>query len=265
MHESERHRVILAALRTSPMATVAALVELTGTSEATVRRDIAALEAKGRLQRVWGGAKAIEYPSPYDALADAQEVAPTLHLAAKHAIARKAASLCNDGESIIINGGSTTYQLVNHLISRRMQVLTNSFPIADALLSFSESTVFVPGGMINRDSKIIASPFDDDGVAGFSALRMFTSCAGIGPHGLMETDPVLIQAERRLMRQADEIVVMADSTKFARVQQGLVMSSFEGVDTLITDNQIREEQLRMLEHAGVSVLVVRISARAERT
>jgi len=247
------------------MATVAGLVELTGTSEATVRRDIAALEAQGRLCRVWGGAKAVETTESHEVLDGLrQEVAPTSNLAAKHAIARMAASLCNDGESIIINGGSTTYQLVNHLIARRMQVLTNSFTIADALLNFSQNTVLVPGGMLNRDHNIIASPFDDDGTSGFSGGRMFTSCAGIGPHGILESDPQLIPVALRLMRQAREIVVMADSTKFLNMPS-LIMCGFDRVTTLITDNRIRDEHLKMLANAGVNVVVAKISSKAERT
>jgi DeoR family ulaG and ulaABCDEF operon transcriptional repressor len=265
LHETERHRVILAAVKAAPMATVTRLVELTGTSEATVRRDIASLEAQGRLSRVWGGAKAVEASGPHDMLGSLQEVAPTSNLAAKHAIARKAASFCNDGESIIINGSSTTYQLVNHLISRRMQVLTNSFPIADALLNFSQNTVLVPGGMLNRDRhNIIVSPFDEDGSSGFSAGRMFTSCAGIGPHGILESDPLLVPVALRLMRQARELVVMADSTKFTKMPS-LIICGFDRVTTLITDNRIRDEHLAMLEDAGVNVLVAKISSKAERT
>ena len=116
----------------------------------------------------------------------------------KRAIARAAVELCQDGDSIIINGGTTTFQMVHHLARRRMQILTNSFPIAEHLLRNSKNTITVPGGAIYREQNIILSPFDNDVTRNFYARLMFTSARGISPIGVMEGDPLLIQAEQKL-------------------------------------------------------------------
>ena len=129
----------------------------------------------------------------------------------KRAIARAAVEMCRDGESIIINGGTTTFQMVHYLAARRLQILTNSFPIAEHLLYNSKNTVILPGGAVYREQNIILSPFANDGSRHFSAQRMFMGAQGVGPQGITEADPLVIQAEEKLIGQAEELVVLVDS------------------------------------------------------
>ena len=118
--------------------------------------------------------------------------------------------MCADGKSIIINGGTTTLQMVHYLAGRNLQILTNSFPIAAHLLQHSRNTVILPGGTVHRDQNIILSPFANDGSRHFSARRMFMGAQGVGPQGITEADPTLIQAEEKLIGQAEELVVLVD-------------------------------------------------------
>src|SRR5689334_2318692 len=120
MHEKERHRIILSAVQEKPVVTVQELVELTSSSEATIRRDIAALHVQKRLRRVRGGAEALSPPQIIGLAGRPFSVNETINAAKKRAIAREAVELCHDGDSIIINGGSTTFQMVHYLVSRRM-------------------------------------------------------------------------------------------------------------------------------------------------
>jgi Transcriptional regulators of sugar metabolism len=206
MHETERHRVILSAVQDRPVATVAELVTLTGASEATVRRDIATLHVQKKLRRVRGGAEALAPPAFPGLAGRPFSVSQTLNLEAKQAIARAAVALCEEGEAIIINGGTTTFQMVHPLANRRLQVMTNSFPVAEHLLKHSKTTVLVPGGALYREQNIILSPFEGDITRNFYARRMFMGAQGLGPMGLMEADPLLIQTEEKKMGQADERV-----------------------------------------------------------
>ena len=82
---------------------------------------------------------------------------------------------------VIINGGTTTWQMVNFLHSHRLQVFTNSFPIAEHLLHHSKNTVMVSGGMIYREQNIILSPFDNDVTRNFYAQKMFMGAQGHWP------------------------------------------------------------------------------------
>lgn len=254
MHEKERHRVIVSVVQSRPVATVQDLVDLIGTSEATVRRDIAALHVQGKLRRVRGGAEAVNPPAQGALVGRPYSINESMHLAEKRMIARAAVALCKDHEPIIINGGTTTFQMVHHLALRQMQVLTNSFPIAEHLLHYSKNAVVVPGGTVYREQRIILSPFEDDVSQHFYARKMFMGIQGIGPHGLMEADPLLIRAELRLIDQADELIVLADSSKFA-ARSSLTLCPLERVHTVITDAGLREEDREMLDVAGVRLIV----------
>jgi DeoR family ulaG and ulaABCDEF operon transcriptional repressor len=263
MHESERHRIILSTVEGRPVVTVADLVTLTGASEATIRRDIAALHVQKKLRRVRGGAESIAPAQFVSINARPFSVNEGIRLAEKRAIARAAVDLCADGEAIIINGGTTTFQMVHPLTARRLQVFTNSFPIAEHLLKHSKNTVLLPAGAIYREQNIILSPFDEDGSRHFYARRMFMGCRGLGPLGLMEGDPMLVQAEQKLIGQADELVVLADSTKFA-ARSSLLLCPLARIHTVITDEGIDDRAAKMLEAADVKLIVARTGASDRR-
>ena len=254
MHESERHRVILSAVQGKAVVTVQEMVELTDSSEATVRRDIATLHVQKKLRRVRGGAESI-VPPQFPGLAGRPfAVNETAHTAEKRAIAARAVELCQDGDPIIINGGTTTFQMVHPLALKRCQVFTNSFPIAEHLLKHSKNAVMLPGGTIYREQNIILSPFDNDLSRNFHARRMFMGAQGIGPLGLMEADPLLIQAEQKLIGQAEELVVLVDSSKF-RVRSSLILCPLSRIDTIITDEGIDDKTASMLEAADITLIV----------
>jgi DeoR family ulaG and ulaABCDEF operon transcriptional repressor len=261
MHERERHRIILSAVQERPVATVQDIVELTGASEATIRRDIAALALQNRLKKVRGGAEALHPPRIGTLSARPFRLDETINTAQKRAIAREAVKLCQDGEAIIINGGTTTFQMVHHLASRRLQVLTNSFPIAEHLIKHSKCTVILPAGAVYREQNIILSPFENDGIAHFYAKRMFMSARGISSLGIMEQDSLIIQSEQRLMRQADELVLLADSSKFQN-RSSLILCPLDRASTIITDDGVTDEARRMIENAGITLVIAETDASA---
>jgi DeoR family transcriptional regulator, ulaG and ulaABCDEF operon transcriptional repressor len=263
VHETERHRVILAAVQSRPVVTVADLVDITGTSEATIRRDIASLHVQGQLRRVRGGAEAVNPPEQGGLMGRPFSVNETINIAAKRAIARAAAELCRDGEPIIINGGTTTYQMVHHLTSRRLSVFTNSFAIAEHLIHNSRNSVVIPGGTVYREQNVILSPFGGVVASHFYARKMFIGCQGIGAHGLMEADPMVVQSELGLIGQAEELIVLADSSKFSG-RSSLILCGLDRIATVITDGGIRDEDRQMLETAGVRLIVAETSALADR-
>lgn len=259
MLETERHRIILSAVQERPVVTVADICALTGASEATVRRDIATLHMAKKLRRVRGGAEAIAPAQFVGINARPFAVDQTVNIAQKRAIALAAVDLCEDGDAIIINGGTTTFQMVHPLTTKRLQVFTNSFPIAEHLLKQSKNTVLLPAGAIYREQNIILSPFDADGSGHFYAKRMFMGCRGLGPLGLMEGDPLLVQAEQKLINQADELVVLADSSKF-RQRSSLLLCPLGRIHTVITDDGIEDRAAQMLEAAEIRLIVTHVAA-----
>ncbi|MCR9059135.1 MAG: DeoR/GlpR family DNA-binding transcription regulator [Rhodobacteraceae bacterium] len=259
MHETERHRIILSAVQDRPVVTVQELVALTGASEATIRRDIAQLHMQQKLRRVRGGAESIHPPQFVGLAGRPFSVNETINIAQKRAIALKAVELCEDGDAIIINGGTTTFQMVHPLATKRLQVFTNSFPIAEHLLKNSKNTIMLSGGVIYREQNIILSPFDNDVTRNFYASRMFMGAQGLGALGLMEADPLLIQAEQKLIGQADELVVLADSSKFS-ARSSLILCPLDRISTVITDDRIPDSAASMLEQADIKVIVAEVSA-----
>lgn len=262
MHEKERHRVILSAVQDRPVVTVADLCNLTDASEATIRRDIATLDAERKLKRVRGGAEALNPPQFVGLAGRPFAINETMRTREKQAIARAAVEICEDGESIIINGGTTTFQMVHPLASRRMQVFTNSFPIAEHLLKHSKNTVMLSGGVIYREQNIILSPFENDVTRNFYARRVFMGAQGLGPLGLMEADPLLIQAEEKLIGQADELIVLVDSSKFEN-RSSLVLCPLNRITTVITDERLSDSASAMLEAADVNLIVAESGAAQE--
>jgi DeoR family ulaG and ulaABCDEF operon transcriptional repressor len=263
MHEKERHRVILSAVQDKPIITVQEMVEMTGSSEATIRRDIATLHVQKKLRRVRGGAESIHPPQHSGLVGRPFSVNETINIAQKRAIAIEAVELCEDGEAIIINGGTTTFQMVYPLAKKRMQIFTNSFPIAEHLLKHSKNSIMLPGGTIYREQNIILSPFENDVTRNFYARRMFMGAQGIGPLGLMEADPLLIQAEQKLIDQADELIVLVDSSKFKK-RSSLILCPLERISAVITDEGIDDQTTAMLKAAGIKLIVADSAAPQER-
>lgn len=262
MHERDRHRLILSAAQDRAVVTVAELCELTGASEATVRRDIGALDEAGRLRRIRGGAEALA-PRQFPGLAGRPlALNRTKAQPQKAAIARTAVEMCVDGEPIIVNGGSTTFEMVHGLATRQLTVMTNSLPMAQHLMASSRNQVLMPGGVLYREQSIMLSSFQDDVTQHFWARRMFMSCAGIGPLGIHENDPLLVRAEEKLMARADEVVILADASKFEG-RASLVLCPLHRISTVITDERVTDRAAAMIEAADVRLVTVPVPNAAE--
>lgn len=256
MHASERDRLILELLREQDFLSLQMLCDQLDASPATVRRDLERLEQQGALQRVHGGARratngaaAHLQGTPFDSNLRRQ-------LQQKMAIGRVAASLCGPGDAVIIDGGTTTFQMCPHLQAPNLQVLTNSLHIVNALLRQPNIKLAVPGGSVFAEQNIILSPFDDDGLNHFHASKMFVGAAAITERGLLQADSILIQAERKLMARAASLIVLVDSSKF-RSHAGLLLCALEEVDLVITDDGMTRAERALLRKAGVEVTVAR--------
>jgi DeoR family transcriptional regulator, ulaG and ulaABCDEF operon transcriptional repressor len=254
MHAEDRERTILEMLEKRGFVSFRELDKRLIASPATVRRDLERLAVAGRIVRVHGGAK-----MP-DAVAAGLTGVPfheniKKNAAAKAAIGKAAAALCTAGESIIIDGGSTTLQMCPHLEGLELQVVTNSLHIVSALLPQQKTRVYLPAGALFREQNILLSPFEDDGSGHYQASKMFIGAAGVGAGGLMQTDVILLQAERRLMARAMSVVLMVDSSKF-HGRGGQAVCDLKSIGTLITDRGISDRDAKMVRRAGVKLIVV---------
>ncbi len=266
MLERQRAEILRKLLAERGFLSIADVMAATGASAASARRDASRLSQAGLAERVHGGVQAkpgaFTAPLAQTPLATrAFDVSRTINIEAKRAIARKAVEMCVDGDVIIVNGGTTTYQMSEFLRRTRLKILTNSYPLAEFLIHETQNRVALPGGEVYRDQKLIVAPFEDDAIQHYSARLMFMSAMAIGPLGVIEGDPLIARAETKLLKRADKLTVLADASKFA-IKGSLVVCPLSRIDTLITDEATPAEALAMLREAGVAVVVAPIAGAA---
>ena len=257
MLETERHEIILRLLKQRRAAGTRGICEATGSSEATVRRDLSKLEEAALIRRVHGGAELAETAVTDNANYGEVPFAyrKSYRFEEKFRIARYAAGLCARDETIIIDGGSTTYQMAPFLTDTGCRVITNSFGIAELLLRNGNNRVIIPGGMVYKNSELILDPFQGKFYANYAASKAFMGVGGIGSKGLTNTDPQLIRAERMMIEHADEVVILADSSKFDSIGT-LYLCNYDAISTIITDTGVTAVQQQMVEEHGVRIVAV---------
>ena len=236
---------------------------MTGTSEATIRRDISALHVQGRLRRVRGGAEALHPPQFVGIAGRPFKVSETVNIEKKRAIARAAVELCADGDSIIMNAGTTTFQMV-HFLARPPaagddELLSDRRAPDQAFAQHRHGAGRRHLSRAGRHPQPLRERRDEE----FLRHRMFMGAQGVGRLGVMERDPLMVQGERKLIEQAEELVVLVDSSKFAQ-RSSLIVCGLDRVDTIITDDGISDEARRMVEDAGITLLVTAPEVAAER-
>ena len=258
MHAAERERLILEALKPHGFVTYRDLEARLGVSPATIRRDLARLESEGSIVRVHGGAKLpgeapLEGPGSLIGTPFVQAI--TLNLAAKQAIGRAAAALCEPGDGIMIDGGTTTLQMCLHLAGLGLQVLTNSLHIVNALLPQTGTRILLPSGSVFREQNIILAPSGEDSMPRFHAPKLFMGAAAVASQGVMQHDVILVAAERRLIARAEQVILLVDSSKFES-SSGAIVCGLDEVDVLITDSSIPSDMAEAVRNANVRLIIV---------
>ena len=262
MLQRKRHKLIEDTVARRRVVSVRDLVWATNASPATVRRDISTLAEAGRIRRVRGGAEALYLDWPSALAAPSFDTSRVEHATAKQAIAARAAELCEPGDSVIINAGTTTACLGGFIADRGLQVLTNSLALGNYLVAHGNCRVVLPGGEVYREQSMILSPYDHDTIIDhFYASKMFLGSLAVRAQGLIEGDPIQIKSEQKLLKQADEVIVLVDGSKF-RAQGSLILCPLSRIDRLITDSSAPPEALKMLERAGVEAEVVEVDKAA---
>ncbi|MEU6992180.1 DeoR/GlpR family DNA-binding transcription regulator [Streptomyces sp. NPDC046465] len=236
----QRRALILDEVRRRGGVRVNELTRKLGVSDMTVRRDLDALARQGVLEKVHGGAVPVVEASTHEPGFEAKS---GLELTAKEDIARTAASLVAPGTAIALSGGTTTYALAHHLLDvPDLTVVTNSVRVADVFHSAQRTsgqrqgaaTVVLTGG-VRTPSDSLVGPVADQAIGALHFDVLFLGVHGISLEAGLST-PNLAEAEtnRRLVRSARRVVVVADHTKWGTVG----LSSFAAlsqVDTLVTD------------------------------
>ena len=260
MSEADRHRLMLDLLKDRPFASVRDLQSVLDASPATIRRDIAKLSSTGAVRKVFGGIAAAESMSGFDRLSSRPFTEnQSLGVAAKKAIADEAAKLVEDGDALIIHGGSTCYLFAMLLARRNVRIYTNSMPLAATLWQNGTCHLTLAGGDLYREPGIVFSP--QAGPPDFFASKFFLGAQAITATGMQESHPLIVRETELLLQRADEVIVLADSRKFgARARYPIL--PLARIGTLITDDGLTDANHKMLADAGIDVIIARSAGDA---
>ena len=172
----------------------------------------------------------------------------------KRAIATAAARLIDDGDTILLDGGSTTYELARLLVGRPLHVVTTSLPVANLFASETSSDLVLIGGNICPRSGVARGPYADRMLSMVRVRKTIFSVAGICDEGFFNNDLLLVETERAMIRAADEVIVVADSTKFGHPSL-THLCPLNAVQHLVVDAGITNDWQDKVKAAGVDLVV----------
>jgi DeoR/GlpR family transcriptional regulator of sugar metabolism len=246
----ERHQQILDLVSRQGFVTLADLARAIQVSESTIRRDLDHLNDRGLVRRTRGGAVHTNDDGQLPAL----EERTARQTEEKRQIARAMAARISDGDAILLDGGTTTLEVARLLVGRRLQIVTNSLPIANLFASNRETDLILLGGFVYPKTGVCLGPLTQRVLPDLHVHQTILSCGGITAKGLFNSNVLLVETERQMMRCADEVVVLADHTKIGR-QALAFLCQLSEVDTLIVDAGVSAEQRALLEAADVRLVV----------
>lgn len=247
---NERRSRLQEMVRRRRFASLPELVEELDVSESTVRRDLEWLEEQGIAKRIHGGALYAGDSPGFSHFDQRQSSA----WAEKKAIATRAVGLIEDGDTVLLDGGSTTYEVARLLVGRPVHVVTNSLPVANLFASDTCSDLVMIGGDVCPRSGVVRGPFADKMIASLRVRKTVFSVAGITEEGFFNNNVLLVETERTMMRAADEVIVVADSTKLGR-RSLTHLCELKDVRHLVTDDGLDAEWQETVRSAGVDLLI----------
>jgi DeoR family fructose operon transcriptional repressor len=249
--KEERWRDILSILAEHGRIRVGRLAERLGVSEATVRRDLESMQAQGLLQRTHGGAM-LPLPTAFEVSFDESQ---TRALAEKSAIGRCAAALVQEGESIIIESGTTTLEMAKYLSDfRRLTVLTNSLAISKVLSDYEGIEVHVLGGSLRRQSASLVGPWVLEILRTVRVDTAFLGANGLSAEfGISAPNIFTAETRKAMMGAARRRIALADHSKLG-VESLYRVAPISSLDVLVTDADASEAQVAEFHSAGIDVV-----------
>lgn len=241
---------MLEIVRHQGFASLPDLAERLQVSESTVRRDLVYLEQSGLARRTHGGAF-YAGPSPHLSHFRSRQ---TAEWGKKRAIAHAAVGLVEGADTLLLDGGSTTYELARLLTGKPLQVVTNSLPVANLFSSRPEIDLILIGGYLHSSSGVLVGAYAEQMLASLSVRTAVISAAGINESGLYNSNHMTATTQQAMIRAADEVILVADSTKFGH-QSIVQICGMEEIDHIVTDKCIDKKWFGPIEEANVNLLL----------
>jgi len=250
----DRRMKILKKLSLNDQVFVNELSKEFGVSEVTIRNDLEQLESKNLLIRARGGAMSI-----------VQVVSQDLQLGEKHKlnmqektkIGKAAAKLIKDSDTVIIDSGTTTLEIVKNLSAtlNNVTIITNALNIANQLVSNPNINLIIPGGVLRKNSLSLIGPLAEKSFKNFFVDKVFLGVDGFDPmHGISTPNIEEASLNQIMIDVAREVIVVTDSSKLLRKSLAFICK-LDRIDIVITDSEISAEDKKRLEDSGVKVII----------
>ena len=236
-------------IRSQGFASIPDLRSALDVSESTIRRDLDALVAEGEAQRTHGGV----FYTGGGASLQLFENRRAGDWDSKRQVAKAAARLIDNHDTLLLDGGSTTYELARQLVGRPLQIVTNSLPVANLFAASDQADLVLLGGYVHSRTAVSLGPYANQMLATLNVQKAFLSIAGVDARGYYNSNLLLVETERAMMGCADQTIVVADSSKFGKSSLAR-LCTLDQIQTVVTDEHLSDAWRERLTSAGVELV-----------
>ncbi|TDO90045.1 DeoR family transcriptional regulator [Halanaerobium saccharolyticum] len=246
MLAEERRQKIVELINQDNIVKVNELSETLEVTTETIRSDLDKLEQQGVLKRTHGGAVAVD---------NHQELSFNIrkdkNKKEKKEIAKKAASLIKDGDTVFLDASTSAFYLAEEILElQNVTVITNSNTIVTELSKNEDITVISTGGMLRRNSLSFVGPLTNTNIRNYNANKAFLSCKGVSvKHGATEVNELESETKQNMVKKSEEIYILGKVTAINEV--GLSQfAAIEEINKVITTDDIPEDLVASLKELG---------------
>ena len=244
----QRRDEILQAIEQQGFVSLQELVTRLGASESTVRRDLEYLDGIGQIRRTRGGAAYTgESITPFEERFQRASLE-------KQTIAKVVADLILPGETILLDGGTTTLEVARELVGKALQVVTNSLPIANLLAQQPNVELILIGGYLYPRTGVALGPLAEAALREVHVPRVIMGTGGITEKGLFNSNTLLVECERLMLEAAKEVWVVADSSKFGRSALAH-LCELSKVTRMIVDAGLSDSWREIIRGVGIELTI----------
>lgn len=220
-------------------------------SESSVRRDLGILEQQGILKRVYGGAVSVQSAPgrAFDYAAESVRLSDE-----KSRIGELTASLIENGQTVILDGGSTVAAVARELASKSLHIVTNSLPIAEGFESLRNIELTLTGGYLDPRLRVLLGPFCEQMLGAIRADAVIMGIGGITEAGFSNNNTLVVGSEQKMIEVASRVIIVADHTKFGRGAM-IPVAPLSAAHTVVSDAELGSEFVAMLRDNGIEVLL----------
>lgn len=218
-------------------------------SESSVRRDLDILEQEGVLKRVYGGAVSVQAPAnrAFDFAVESVRLSDE-----KSRIAKLTAGMIEDGQTVILDGGSTVAAVARELAAKALHIVTNSLPIAEGLESLRNIELTLTGGYLDPRLRVMLGPFCEQMLGAIRADAVIMGIGGITEAGFSNNNTLVVGSEQKMIEVASRVIIVADHTKFGR--GGMIpVAPLAAAHIVVSDAELSPEYVAMLRDNGVEL------------